>query len=293
MSANRLPLLTTIALAIIAAVLAVLAVMRTAELFQPVTIELPEPVAESPAARTTMTTTDLALLLQNPLFGAVDQPAKAEQSSADNVRESRLNIKLLGVVAGDNGNGVAVLAHDGKVRSYRSGDALDMSRKVTLHSVYPMFVLIEHGGIRERIALKNKPGANKGIAQSGKRSPQRNTGTNKLASQRSVNLRAPAIQSLVGDVRETITQSPLKLVRYMTAQPWSDDQHQGYRIQSGIDKRLLPYIGLRSGDVILAVNDKPIREIDISQVNSLVNSSDRFSLRVLRDGRQIGVNLDL
>ncbi len=294
MLTNRLPLLATMVLGAIAVALAVVAGKKTFDLFEPVTIDVDAAPTSSTAQRAPETSVDIGVLLSNPLFGRAEVASTPTRASAE-VRDTRLRIQLLGVVAGSDGDGVAVLSHDGKVRSYLRGQALDMRKKVVLHSVFPDHVLIEHSGVRERISLKDKAG--KVAVQGGvKRGNTRNPVTQPTtapANVQSVNLQAPAIRSLVGDVRETVTTSPLKLVRFMTAQPWSEGQYQGYRIQPGIDKRLLPYLRLKPGDVVLAVNDRPIRSIDLGEVNNLVNNSDRFALRVLRNGQEIGINLDL
>lgn len=291
MHANRLPTIATIALGALAVAMAVIAALKTYALFQPVAIDM-APTSSEREARPRADSVDLNILLTNPLFGTAPVASTTAPENTE-VRDTRLRITLLGVVAGDNGSGVAVLSHDGKIRSYSVGQRLDMRQKVTLHSVYPDHVLIDYRGARERIALKGTP--SKRSSNRSASTAVRKTANNsqQVVTTRSVNLKAPAIRSLVGDARETITNSPLKLVRFMTAQPWDEGSKRGYRIQSGIDKRLLPYLGLKSGDVVLAVNDRPVRSINIGEVNNLVNGSDRFALRVLRDGQEIGINLDL
>lgn len=229
---------------------------------------------------------DLSALTSVALFGEPRQAAAPSAVSAETVKRSNLRIDLLGVVAGGD-RGVAVLRHDGKEYAYRVGDRLDVSETITLAAVAPEYVIIARAGGREKIELEQSKGRK--LAGGELRVVNR---SGPVAA--TVDLNDPSIRRLIGDPKQTLNSNPLRLTRYISAQPHMENgKVVGFVVQPGRDKRLFSQLGLEAGDVVLSVNGNPVGEAAASDLLNSVNNSQSVEVQLLRNGLQQTIRLNL
>lgn len=230
-------------------------------------------------------------LLKHPLFGekTVEEKASAPPPS-DVVQETKLAIRLLGVAAGNDGRGAAVLQHDGKIRSYAVGDTLDTGRDITLAAVWTDHVIIERNGLREKIALPVNQAVGRGTQRT---SAQATAAASSNASQ-TIDLRSAAVQREVGDIRQVIKQQPLSLIRYINLAPQRAGNRQiGYRLSPGPNGALFRQLGLVAGDVVTHINGQDVTRLNVPQLNQMLANNEQFNLQLMRRGRTISVDVSL
>lgn len=236
-------------------------------------------------------TVSMAELLKYPMFGEKAVEAKPiAQAPTDAVQETRLAIRLLGVAAGNNGQGAAVLQHDGQIRSYAVGDTLDTGKDITLAAVWSDHVIIERSGIREKIALPVNQAVGRGTQRVNSATA---TTTGPKASQ-TIDLRSAAVQKELGDIRQVIRQQPLSLIRYINLAPQRAGNRQiGYRLSPGPNGALFRQLGLVSGDVVTHINGQDVTRLNVPQLNQMLANNEQFNLQLLRRGRSLSVDVSL
>ncbi len=265
------------ALVVLAAWLAAQASWQVAALFREVPVP---PSAEVRAVQRDAADPgyDVNNILSVPLFGV----RSAETPAAEDIKHSRLKIRLLGVIAGERG--VAILHHDGKEHTYAVGVRLDVRESVTLEAVRADHIVINRGGSREKIELeqdRQSRAAGKGVRVVNRGS-------------RAVNLNTPEIRKLVGDPRQTLKQSPLRLMRFLNINPYNQDGRTvGFTVEPGRDKRLFPKLGLKAGDVVMSINNQPLGDVAVGDLLKSLDSNNTFELVVLRNGVPETIRLNL
>lgn len=300
---NTLARIATLGLSLLAAVLLASLVWQLVLLAKPAPLLLsPEQLSQSPAANGPQY--DLQSLLAVPLFGEQQKAAKPEAKpivapvSQAPARKTRLNIRLLGVLANDDhGDGVAILKHDGKTYTYAVGEELKTRESIVLAAVFPDYVEIERGGARERIDLAKKAEA-RGIS-SAAASSQTVLGSNSSASRseassRNVDLTDGAVRQVLGDVRETLRSNPLKLARYIRLNPrLAGTGPKGYTLSAGPDRALFEQLGLRDGDLVTHINEQALANANLAELRALLDSGAGLQISLLRNGEQQTINVTL
>ncbi len=229
---------------------------------------------------------NLAALLAVPLFGEAATVTANAPLAAEAVKRTSLRINLLGVVVGGEG-GVAILKHDGKEYAYKVGDKLDVREDITLVTVASDYAIIARAGGNEKIEL-DRP-ARAGVRDNEIRVMSRPGGVST-----SVNLNDPSIRRLIGDPRQTLNTNPLRLTRYISAEPRVEGgKTVGFTVQPGRDKRLFGQLGLQPGDVVVAINSQRVGEAAVSDLLNSVNNSQSVEVEILRNGLQQTIRLNL
>ncbi|MFT5033353.1 MAG: general secretion pathway protein C [Bacteroidia bacterium] len=229
---------------------------------------------------------DLAALMAVPLFGEAAKAAANAPLSAEVVKRTNLRINLLGVVVGGDG-GVAILKHDGKEYAYKVGDKLDVREDITLVTVASDYAIIARAGGNEKIEL-DRP------ALAGLRDNEIKVMSRPGMSSTIVNLNDPSIRRLIGDPKQTLNTNPLRLTRYISAEPRVEGGKTiGFSVQPGRDKRLFGQLGLQPGDVVVSINSQRVGEAAVSDLLNSVNNSQSVEVEILRNGLQQTIRLNL
>ena len=211
---------------------------------------------------------DLAALGNGHLFGVA--PARAPADDA-NAPQTNMPLVLTGIfAASDPKNGLAIIgttASNAKV--YPVGERVPGNAVV--HAVYVDRVLLERNGAIEALLL-----------------PRKFSGTGPSPM-------LPTGPSALDRVQRVISNEPGLISDVLRPQPvFADGKLHGYRVYPGQNTRAFASLGLRNGDLVLAVNgtalDDAARGNDIF---STLGNSDQARVTVIRNGQQQDITLNM
>jgi len=212
---------------------------------------------------------DLASLSNSHLFGTAPPPPPVDDANAP---LTNMPLVLTGIIAAkDPKDGLAIIgtaAANGKI--YAVGGRLPGNARV--HAVYLDRVLLERNGTIEALTLPHNK-------SSGGPPPRA----------------AVPTPSAIDRVQRAITNEPGLISDVLRPQPvFADGKLRGYRVYPGRDARAFAALGLRNGDLVLAINgtalDDPARGNDIF---SSLSNSDQARVTVMRNGQQQDINLNM
>lgn len=196
------------------------------------------------------------------LFGAV---AAADPNT---VNPTSLNLQLAGVLAErDPSRGQALIGESGAApRVYAVGATLPAG--ATLKAVYPDRVLLDRGGVIESLTL-----------------PKRNLATLTGAPSPSpAAVTPPAASSPSGDLDAVLRWQ-------VVVRP---GRSAGLRVYPGNQPRIFEALGLRAGDLVLAINDVPLEDPAYAeQFLRTLSGSPESTLTIERDGREERLSVSL
>lgn len=211
-------------------------------------------------------TIDLDSIASAHLFGKqvakADNPDRKKQIKAP---ETHLNLELTGIVADSRGQRSRALIKGpkGEQDSYKAGAQIVSG--VKLHAIYADRVILDRSGHYETLTLESikkvramhgiKPAATKSATSSSAASKTSNTAGHDSAT-REV---SDEVADRVGDIRDKILSDPATAAHYIRLQPARQNGNLvGYRIYPGADKSLFKKAGLHSGEIVTAINGKPL-----------------------------------
>ena len=225
-------------------------------------------------------------LLAVPLFGEAPQD-DSEKVIQQDVQRSRLKISVLGLVSGSDESGVAILRHGSKTKAYSVGEKIEVAGSVTLLAVMSDHIIIENNRRQEKIELEKRQ-LSGGITAAPSASAQ-------PADDEVISLDRPEIKELIGeDPMDTGQNSPLKLVRFFSASPVTENgQVKGYALSPGRDPRLFKLLGIEPGDVVLSVNGQSLADLPATELMKLMENTQSFELLVQRNDSILSKRLDL
>lgn len=236
----------------------------------------PAPAAAPLALTPAQPAVNLDALLAANLFGLYQATPGADLANAP---DTRLNLTLLGILAGRGPRDSRALISDGtEEKPYAIGD--DVARGATLEAIYPDRVILMRSGKAETLRLnKDQPSAGGEEIQPVTAAPVTS---------------AETATSLTG-ARDQVLQDPSKASEYIRVQPATQDgQMRGYRVYPGRDRQLFSSVGLRPGDLVTAVNGIELDNAQkaLQMLNDL-SRSNSFVLTVERGGQVQTVNVSL
>ena len=187
----------------------------------------------------------------------------------ETAKPTRLNLKLRGIFASTvKGNARAIIA-DAKntEESYKVGDDLPGGAK--LHQILTDKVILENRGKLETLLLPEDvaPG-NERNARPGTPPPQASAPSVAPAASGPLDTANAEPGVLLRDIRDRLVSDPQSVMSLIRAQPFrKNGKLAGYRIRPGRDRQLLEKFGLRSGDVVTAINgvpmDNPLKALEL------------------------------
>jgi general secretion pathway protein C len=212
---------------------------------------------------------NLAALGNGHLFGLPPAPPPVDDANAP---ATSMPLVLVGTIAGvDPKNGLAIIgttASNAKV--YPVGDRVPGNARV--HAVYADRVLLDRNGSIEALLL-----------------PRKITGSGAAAQL------APAGPSALDRVQRAISNEPGLIADVLRPQPvFAEGKLRGYRVYPGQNTRAFATLGLRNGDLVLAINgtalDDPARG---NEIFSSLGNSDQARVTVMRNGQQQDITLNM
>lgn len=225
------------------------------------------------------------------LFGEVDKTAPVVQQTVV-APETNLKLTLRGVLASSSPATARAIIGDASnnEKLYSVGD--DLPGGARLKEVYNDRVILERAGRLETLRLPKES-----VAQASP-SAQNQRGRPSSSSSRSSVSGSSAsreISKKLGEYRETLKTEPQKLMGLVQASPVNKNgQFEGFKIRPGTDRKLFHNMGLRSGDVVKAINgitlDNPMKGFEI--MNQL-STADSIALEISRNGQRRSFSFNL
>jgi general secretion pathway protein C len=240
-------------------------------------LKSPQPVATAAAPRPQRSGVDVQTVVSAHLFGvavadpSTQDPANAPQSSA--------NLLLAGTIATqDPKRGVAIISDAGSAsKVYSVGERIGGA---SLHSVYLDHVILDRGGALETLLLPRQlPPSARGAAV----------------------LRRPAADprtaAAVDNIRRMVQQDPSILDQVMRTVASYDNaagKLRGFRAYPGRNRAIFSKLGLKSGDLVTAINGTPLDDPQRSQdVFNTIQTSDHVTVTIERGGQKQDITLNI
>jgi general secretion pathway protein C len=211
------------------------------------------------------------------LFGRPPASRERMQPEAEpaDAPETRLNLRLQGVFATGDGNGLAIIAAGNADESvFTVGDRVAGQARVD--GIYSDRVILERDGSLETLKLAAEGVTTRATASDAERDARGNRDLQRIAGK-------------ARELRSRLMSNPLELARMVRFQPYlRDGELVGYRIQPrAADAQLLAELGLRPTDVITSINGIELSDpAKAQQVLRRMQTADSISVSWLRDGEQ-------
>jgi general secretion pathway protein C len=215
---------------------------------------------------------DVAAITSAHLFG--EAPIAVVAQDAANAPQSTLPLVLVGIIAADDPqDGLAILGENAAgAKVYAVGDNVPGGAK--LHSVLGDRVIIDRNGKLESLMLPRQlqPGA----------APPSTT----------------ALQTetpIMDRMRKLISDDPGLMADIMRPQPvFAQGKQKGYRVYPGRNRQAFTRLGLRPGDLVMAINGTPLDDPARGQeIFRTLGSSSEAHVTVMRSGQQQDLTLNI
>ena len=219
-------------------------------------------------------------------------PASARDGIEKGARETRLALKLRGVIASnEDGLGYAVIEHKSKQDIYAVEDKLPLPGRVSLAKVMPRQVVLDNAGTYEILELFEDGPLDSQLALQ----PPREAPTPANPRKRVVES-APGgdASALARTYRERLYQNPQALADVVSVSAVrANGELQGYRIAPGKEREQFELLGFRQGDLVTSVNgialNDPANTIRLYQT---MRSASEAVFELQRDGQPVAVSVN-
>jgi general secretion pathway protein C len=232
----------------------------------------PPKVAPAALVQSNTQSVDVAGIVDAHLFGAAPIAVVAQDPA--NAPQSNLPLVLVGIIAAeDPQNGLAILGENAAgAKVYAVGDNVPGGAK--LHSVYGDRVVIDRNGKLESLMLPRQ-------LQPGAAPP----------STAALQTETPIMDRM----RKLISDEPGLMADIMRPQPvFAQGKQKGYRVYPGRNRQAFTRLGLRPGDLVMAINGTPLDDPARGQeIFRTLGSSSEAHITVMRSGQQQDLTLNI
>jgi general secretion pathway protein C len=241
-------------------------------------LKSPQAVVAASAPRHPRSGVDIQTVVSAHLFGV----AVADPSTQDpeNAPQSSANLLLAGTIATqDPKHGVAIISDAGSAsKVYSVGERIGGA---SLHSVYLDHVILDRGGALETLLLPRQVPPSAGRAVSALRRPAGD----------------PRTAAAVDNIRRMVQQDPGILDQVMRTVASYDNaagKLRGFRAYPGRNRAIFGKLGLKSGDLVTAINGTPLDDPQRSQdVFNTIQTSDHVTVTIERGGQKQDITLNI
>lgn len=235
------------------------------------------------------------------LFGTAD--VKHKKAAPVVKKQTRLNLKLMGIVAQDTNNRLAIIElSKGKQSVFSIGQ--EPQSGVKIHDILPEKIILEHNGQLEELLLPklektigrsaSKPPISLPKAAPEPRAPTLNQAANGLINPAAALNPADSLPTDdLSALRDAVTNNPERLLEIASASEATDKDGNfiGFRLSPGKNRKLFRSLDLRPGDVVTSVNgtvlDSPAKGISI--MGQLAGASS-INITVRRGDQEVTIN---
>lgn len=188
-------------------------------------------------------------LQQHHLFGEILQKTEvvAQETSVVNAPKTRLNLKLVGVVAAtDPQYSSVIIDHKGNQNSYFMNSEIDGTGAV-ITQIYQDRIILDVRGVFQTLMLDGVE-----ILDEQLQDHQTKGQTTPTSSVYEVNKKKVKTVNLD---REELLKNPGKLTDYIRISPVRENgKIKGYRVNPGKDRSIFEQAGLKKGDLAIELN---------------------------------------
>jgi general secretion pathway protein C len=215
-------------------------------------------------------------------------PASARAGIEEGARQTRLQLKLRGIVAStSDGLGYAIIESKNQQAVYAVEDKLPVPGQVILAKVMPQQVVLDNGGTYELLVLFEETGLGESLGAAPAQAAQPSAQTEKRDD--------AATTSLAQSYRERLYQNPQSLAEVVNITAVREgDALLGYRVSPGKDQEQFTQLGFKTGDLVTAVNgislDNPANTMTL--YNNLRNAGE-VVFELQREDQQISLSVNL
>ena len=217
---------------------------------------------------------DVASITNGHLFG--DAADSAKRANSADATQTTMQLVLTGVIAGANPRvGFAIVGENATAAKVHAvGDAVPGGAK--LHSVYADRVLLDRNGHLEYLLL-----------------PRENAAA--LSANRVPAAIPTAMNPTFDRVRRLINEDPSALSDIMRNQPvLMQGKLRGFRVYPGRNRDAFNRLGLRSGDLVIAINGTPLDDpARGDEIFRTIGAASEAHVTVMRNGQQQDLSLNM
>ena len=206
-------------------------------------------------------------------------PLEAKVVDEGNAPASMANLQLAGTIATQNPKkGVAIISEGGApTKVYSVGDSVGGA---SLYSVYLDHVILDRAGALETLTL-----------------PRLTATTAPVTRRTAPPGVSPRTVAAVDDIRRRVQRDPSLLDQVMRTVPSYDNAQgklRGFRAYPGRNRQIFAKLGLKSGDLVTAINGTPLDDPQHSQeVFNTIQTSDHVTVTVERGGEKQDITLNI
>jgi len=227
---------------------------------------------------------DFRVVMDRNIFGSEEKAAEGiKPTDIETLEPTSLKVALLGTVTGNPQNAVAVIEETDKRKQglYRVGDSVqDAIVKMILRGK----VVLRVGDKDEILTMEESSSKRASLEEEASSSRNRRLPTR--ASQRgaSITVRRSDVQDALQNINTLLSQVRIR-------PHFKDGKADGLALSNIKGDSIFARLGLRDGDIVQGVNDRPIRSPDdiVSFYNKLTSGS-RISLQINRRGQERTIN---
>jgi general secretion pathway protein C len=227
------------------------------------------------------------------LFGIAAKHTSAPQVPIE-AKETHLKLTLRGVFAANNpAQAMAIIADArGKEKVYRKGETIFSG--VKLYAVYPDRVILERSGNFETLSL---PRDKDHMAAKGVRVIRPRRYTSSYGANGSLPVVTRTVQGgrALKTLRNQILHNPQVFWQNVRIEPryGRNNQIVGYTFRYN-DRRMMQAMGLRPGDVIVAVNGQSVSDPSVLRgLMSQLSTATHFTLGIERNGQRQNLDINM
>ena len=227
---------------------------------------------------------DFRVVMDRNIFGSEEKAAEGiKPTDLETLEPTSLKVALLGTVTGNPQNAVAVIEETDKRKQglYRVGDSVqDAIVKMILRGK----VVLRVGDKDEILTMEESSSKRASLEEEA--SSARNRRLPTRASQRgaSITVRRSDVQDALQNINTLLSQVRIR-------PHFKDGKADGLALSNIKGDSIFAKLGLRDGDIVQGVNDRPITSPDdiVSFYNKLTSGS-RISLQINRRGQERTIN---
>jgi general secretion pathway protein C len=227
---------------------------------------------------------DFRVVMDRNIFGSKEKAAEGiKATDLETLEPTSLKVALLGTVTGSQQNAVAVIEETDKRKQglYRVGDSVqDAIVKMILRGKVVLRV-----GDKDEILTMEESSSRRRASSKQEASPSRRRRPSRAPGRgASITLRRSDVQDALKNINTLLSQVRIR-------PHFKDGKADGLALSNIKGDSIFAKLGLRDGDVVRGVNDRPIRSPDdILSFYKNLRSESRMSLQINRRGQERTIN---